>query len=220
MIVSTGVWSQKFYNDFQQADIIVVNTVSNDAGELSEAMQNESLHFDGVIEVVDGKAKAGNWTLIHAQSVAEDMFFTLGGKPFSGNINISKGKPVLESGIKITGKSLLHSAPLTIKAFSSSWFGSFGEYIVALSLLLFAFSTSIAWCYYGDRAMIFMFGQKSVLPFRIIYVIGFFIASFSDTSVIWYISSVGVVLMAMPNLIGLLILHKELKSETENLNTL
>jgi AGCS family alanine or glycine:cation symporter len=92
-----------------------------------------------------------------------------------------------------------------------------GDYIVALSLLLFAFSTAIAWCYYGDRAMIFMFGQKSVLPFRIVYVIGFFIASFADTSVIWYISSVGVVLMSMPNLIGLLILHKELKEETRKL---
>jgi AGCS family alanine or glycine:cation symporter len=65
--------------------------------------------------------------------------------------------------------------------------------------------------------MIFLFGQKTVLPFRIVYVIGFFLASFADTSVIWYISSVGVVLMAMPNLIGLLILHRELKEETRKL---
>ena len=216
MIVSSGVWNQKFQNDFQQADIIVINTNSNDVNVLCEAMQSDGSRFEGVIEVEDGKAKPGNWTLIHAQSVAEDMVFNKDGKPYSGSINVVKGTPAL-NGIKISGKSLLHSAPLTIKAFSSSWFGGLGDYIVALSLLLFAFSTAIAWCYYGDRAMIFMFGQKSVLPFRIVYVIGFFIASFADTSVIWYISSVGVVLMSMPNLIGLLILHKELKEETQKL---
>ena len=217
MIVSSGVWSEKFDNDFQQADIIVVNTNSNDVNVLRDAMESNASRYEGVIEVIDGKAKPGNWTLLHAQSVAEDMVFTVGGQPYNGNISVSKGKPALDGGIKISGKSLLHSAPLTIKAFSSSWFGSLGKYIVALSLLLFAFSTAIAWCYYGDRAMIFLFGQKTVLPFRIVYVIGFFLASFADTSVIWYISSVGVVLMAMPNLIGLLILHRELKEETRKL---
>ena len=216
MIVSSGVWKEKFDNDFQYADIVIVNTNSNDAKELYDAMQSNDSMYDGEIEVVDGKAKSGDWTLMHAQSVAEDVVFKKDGKPFNGVIKVVDGKPE-KNDMVISGKSLLHSAPLTVKAFSSSWFGSFGEYIVALSLLLFAFSTSIAWCYYGDRAMIFMFGQRSVLPFRIVYVIGFFIASFVDTSLIWYFSSVAVVLMAMPNLIGLLILHRELKDETRKL---
>lgn len=217
MIISSGVWNQKFQNDFQEADIIVVDTNSSDAEDLRAAMQNAESRFNGSIEVREGKATAGDWTLLHAHSVAEDVMFVKDGKPFSGAVCVVNGKPELD-GVTISGKSLLHSAPLTSKAFAASWFGSFGEYIVALSLLLFAFSTSVAWCYYGDRAMIFLFGQRSVVPFRIVYVIGFFVASFADTSVIWYISSVGVVLMSMPNLVGLLILHKELRSEIKKLS--
>ncbi len=216
MIVSSGVWKDKFQNVFQQADIVILNTNDHDASALCDAMKNKDSHYNGILTIDNGVAQPGKWTMLHAQSVAEDIVFTKDGQPFSGEITVSNGKPNA-SGIIISGKSLIHSAPLTIKAFSSSWFGDFGEYIVTLSLLLFAFSTSIAWCYYGDRATTFMFGPKSVVPFRIIYVIGFFIASFADTSVVWYISSIGVVLMSMPNLIGLLILHKELKAETMKL---
>lgn len=216
MIVSSGVWCQKYQNDFQYSDILFVNTTSHDADSLCTAMQNADYYFTGDIKIVDGKSTTSGYTLLNASSVAEDVLFCVNDKPYTGTLSVAMGKPI-DKQLTISGKSLLHSAPLTIKAFSSSWFGNFGEYIVALSLLLFAFSTAIAWCYYGDRAMIFMFGQRSVLPFRIIYVIGFFIASFADTSLIWYFSSIAVVLMSMPNLVGLLILHKELKIETKKL---
>ena len=48
---------------------------------------------------------------------------------------------------------------LTSKAFTRSLFGEFGQYIVAIGLLLFAFSTAIAWSYYGDRATVHLFGE-------------------------------------------------------------
>ena len=90
---------------------------------------------------------------------------------------------------------------------------NFGQYIVAFSLMLFAFSTGIAWCYYGDRASIYLLGTKAVVPFRILYVAGFFIGAFTDTTVVWSVAGIGIVLMSMPNLLGLLILHKEIKEE-------
>jgi AGCS family alanine or glycine:cation symporter len=80
-------------------------------------------------------------------------------------------------------------------------------------LLLFAFSTAISWSYYGDRAVTFLFGTKAKIYYHIVYVIGFFFASFVDTTVIWTFSGITIALMTIPNLIGILLLRKEMKSE-------
>jgi AGCS family alanine or glycine:cation symporter len=125
---------------------------------------------------------------------------------------VSDGKSLQENNVVFRGNSLLHSAPLTAEAFTRSILGDWGKWIVSIGLLLFAFSTAIAWAYYGGRSVTFLFGVKGVLPYRIIYCIGFFIASFADTTIIWTISGITIVLMALPNLIGILILHKDMKS--------
>ena len=89
--------------------------------------------------------------------------------------------------------------------------GRWGQYIVAIGLLLFAFSTAISWSYYGDRAVTYLWGSKYVMAYRSIYVVAFFFASFTDTTIIWTLSGITVALMTIPNLLGLLILHKEVK---------
>jgi AGCS family alanine or glycine:cation symporter len=132
------------------------------------------------------------------------------GDVYSGNLNVVNGK--IQENVSVEGKSLVHSAPLTAIAFDRGFFGSYGNYIVSIGLLLFAFSTAIAWSYYGDRAMTYLFGSGSVIYFRIAYVIGFFIASFADTTIIWNVSLITIALMTVPNLIGLLWLRKEVKS--------
>lgn len=106
---------------------------------------------------------------------------------------------------------LIHSAPLTTVAYTQSFLGDWGKYIVAFGLLLFAFSTAIAWSYYGDRAITYLVGSRYVLVYRIIFVTAFFFASFIDTTIIWNLSMLTVAFMTVPNLIGLLILHKEVK---------
>ena len=63
----------------------------------------------------------------------------------------------------------------------------------------------------GGRAMTFLFGPRSVIFYRVIYILGFFFASFTDTTIVWALSYITIVLMAVPNLMGLLILHKEIK---------
>ena len=113
--------------------------------------------------------------------------------------------------IVIEGKSLMHSAPLTAKAFEKGFFGHWGQYIVSIGLLLFAFSTAISWSYYGDRALTYLIGPNSVIYYRIVYVVMFFIASFTDTTIIWSLSYITIALMTIPNLIGLLILNKDIK---------
>jgi AGCS family alanine or glycine:cation symporter len=78
--------------------------------------------------------------------------------------------------------------------------------------LLFAFSTAIYWSYYGDRAITYLFGAKGVPYYHIVYVIAFFLASFTDTTIIWTLSGITIALMTIPNLIGILLLHKDMKS--------
>lgn len=109
------------------------------------------------------------------------------------------------------GESLLHSVPLTAEAFKRSFFGDFGQYAVTIGLVLFAFSTALAWSYYGDRAILYLFGIRWVMPYRIVYVVGFFLATIIDTSLVWLISAVTLALMALPNLIGILWMSKEVK---------
>jgi len=100
---------------------------------------------------------------------------------------------------------------LTTMAFTRGYFGEFGKYIVSIGLLLFAFSTAVAWSYYGDRAITYLFGLKAVLPYRIVYVIGFFVAAIADTSLIWLVSAVTLAMMTIPNLFSMLMLHGEMK---------
>lgn len=136
-----------------------------------------------------------------------------GGVLYSGEIVVTNGSVAdTPNNLIFSGKSLIHSAPLTTLAYTQSFLGESGKYVVAIGLLLFAFSTAIAWSYYGDRAITYLIGAKYVMIYRIIFVMAFFIASFVDTTIIWNLSMLTVAFMTVPNLIGLLILHKEVKS--------
>ena len=109
---------------------------------------------------------------------------------------------------------MIHSAELTSKAFGSGVLGMYGEYIVAIGLLLFAFSTAIAWSYYGDRSTAYIFGERGVFWYRNFYVLCFISAAVIDTSIVWNIAYVVVALVSIPNLIALFLLRDEMKDLT------
>ncbi len=157
--------------------------------------------------------------MIHARSVAEDVQVTdeEAGRLYSGELAVENGRVFqADSNIRFTGKSLVHSAPLTTIAFSRGFMGDNGSFIIPISLLLFAFSTAIAWSYYGDRAVTFLWGVKYVRYYRVVYVLGFFFAAIIDTTIIWTFSGIAIALMTIPNIIGILLLHKEMKDEVNN----
>ncbi len=225
VILSSGVWSEKIEHQFQEADLIVLEgrySESNPAEQEKLAdfmLEREELPlFTGTLNVEDGKIEQAP-TILHARSVAENIQVWSENQPYSGVLQFYNGKLMNEgsitgqSSIVLTGKSLMHSAPLTAIAFTRSWFGDYGKYIVSIGLLLFAFSTAISWSYYGGRAVTYLFGIKGVLYYRILYVIGFFLASFTDTTIVWTLSGITIALMTIPNLIGILSLHKEMKNE-------
>ncbi|WOK06828.1 amino acid carrier protein [Imperialibacter roseus] len=217
VLLSSGVWNEKHQNVFQQTDMFVLNAVYDennlqDQEKLFGHLTNKSAValYNGDLNVQDGSV-TNNLSIIHARSIAEDVKISKAGSPFTGSVKVQNGNLVDPSGdLLVEGKSLVHSAPLTTIAFTRSFFGDAGQYIVAIGLLLFAFSTAISWSYYGDRAMTFLLGPKSVMPYHIIYTIAFFFASFTDTTIIWTLSGITIALMTIPNLIGILWLRKEM----------
>jgi AGCS family alanine or glycine:cation symporter len=129
-------------------------------------------------------------------------------------LTVNRGN--IENDVVLTGKSLIHSAALTSEAFTRSAFGDYGRYVVALVLLLFAFSTAVAWSYYGDRAVVYLVGTAWLTPYRLTYVLGFFFAAIADTSLIWLIAAITVAFMTIPNLIAILLLRKEMKQAVDD----
>ena len=217
VLLSSGVWNEKHENTFAQADLIFLDKVytedkEEDVKDLFNYLNGNSgiSMYSGNIDVIDGR-HSNEISILHARSLAEEiLFYNNDEEVFNGTLNVVDGK--LQNDLIVKGKSLVHSAPLTAIAFDRGFFGNYGNYIVSIGLLLFAFSTAISWSYYGDRAMTFLFGAGSVVYYRVIYVIGFFVASFADTTVIWNVSLITIALMTVPNLIGLLWLRKEVKS--------
>ena len=223
VILSSGVWKQKLENEFQEADLKILGRVYDEGNTKDAAALFDYLNkgvplqmFTGALDVKNGRIE-NRLSIMHARSIAEDVRVYQGDSLYTGSIAVENGVLQNPSGAyKLIGKSLLHSAPLTVKAFTSGFLGDYGQYIVSIGLLLFAFSTAISWSYYGDRAMIFLFGMRSVKWYRLIYVAGFFIASFTDTTIIWTLSGITVVLMTLPNLFGILMLHKDMKTTVKD----
>ena len=224
VILSSGVWQEKFDTQFANFDTqIIAGNYSDDnpqhVQQLFEhlnfvAPENDPVKpFSGELLVVAGRVTSTDATIIHNRSVAEAVTAEIEGKPFNGQLLVVDGS-VTTSGITLSGKSLLHSVPLTAQAFQASFFGVFGEYVVTVGLVMFAFSTALAWSYYGDRAVTYLVGTRWVTPYRLLYIAGFFLATIADTSLVWLISAVTVALMTLPNLLGIFLMRKEVKTMT------
>jgi len=225
VILSSGVWTKKFENDFVPFDTeIVAGTFSDrnptDVQQLCAHLdiippENDPVKpFTGQIGVSGGTATSAGFTIIHNRSIAEDVEFLRDGQPFTGVLDVNDGTLVTPD-VAMHGRSLLHSVPLTAKAFEQSFLGSYGQYAVTVGLVLFAFSTALAWSYYGDRGITYLFGLEYVTIYRVVYVLGFFAATIADTSLVWLISAVTLALMTIPNLIGLVLMRREVKQLTD-----
>ena len=220
VILSSGVWNQKFENKFEASAMVFVDgsfveTSQEDATLLRDYYygNNSNIEYTGTLNVTDGKINLEKVTLLHNRSIAENtiIYLSKDNSLFSGVLEIEGGKITNIGDFALRGESLLLGADLTGKAFTKSIFGDFGQYIVAIGLLLFAFSTVIAWSYYGDRATVHLFGEGWVFWYRVIYVAAFFTASVIDTKIVWDIATVIGPIATVPNLVALILLRREIK---------
>ncbi|MBD3169574.1 MAG: amino acid carrier protein [candidate division Zixibacteria bacterium] len=110
----------------------------------------------------------------------------------------------------------LNGSPMTSYAFQEGLrpiLGDHGNHIVTVAVFLFAISTMISWSYYGDRSVQFLWGNKAVLPYRVIYCIINFLAALVALEAAWGFGDMALGIMTIPNLIAILALTRKVKRE-------
>ncbi|APC47231.1 alanine/glycine:cation symporter family protein [Virgibacillus halodenitrificans] len=108
----------------------------------------------------------------------------------------------------------LSGGDLTAASFGK-FLGDFGGMIVTIGIVLFAFSTLVGWSYYGEKCFGYLFSEKAIPYYRIVFVAAVFYGAVEKLSVVWAISDIMNALMAAPNLIGLLGLSGVVVYETK-----
>lgn len=118
---------------------------------------------------------------------------------------------LLITGVWHSGQGV-EGSELTALAFSSVY-GGIGSFMLTLMIILFAFSSIISWSYYGEQAMVFLFGEKSSMPYRIIFSLITFVGATVNLNLVLDIADGFFGLMLIPNLFANLMLSKSLKKQ-------
>jgi AGCS family alanine or glycine:cation symporter len=109
----------------------------------------------------------------------------------------------------------LTGAALSAYAFSQV-LGDVGGWVVGFGLMFFAYSTIIAWSYYGDRSAEYLFGEKAVLPYRVIYIVLVVVGASVPLQLVWNFADIANIFMAAPNLISLILLAGVVKKLSDD----
>ena len=112
------------------------------------------------------------------------------------------GLAIIASGAWTSGES---GAALTAHAFELSLPGIGGS-LIAISLSIFAFTTILGWSFYGEKCIGFFFGAKSLMPYRILWIVMIYFGATADLGFIWLLADTLNAMMAIPNLIALALL--------------
>ena len=212
VIIVTGAWHSR------TADSVPIETASSlsviiESGEgvgANGVIAGDD-YFTGETSVMDGKPVGVHFIRNH--SLIEDAMLFGDSKPFTGILKVdTEGSIFLldETGREaskpvIKGLMLQNGSPLTAYAFRLG-LGDWGGYIVTFGVLLFAVSTAISWSYYGDRSIQYLFGDKAILPYKLVYVIIYFLAALLPLEIVWGFGDAALGLMSIPNLIAIIAL--------------
>jgi AGCS family alanine or glycine:cation symporter len=184
------------------------------------AAVGEAIRWGVARGLFSNEAGLGSSPMAHAaartnEPVREGLVAML--EPFIDTLIICTmtGLVIVVTGVFAESSDSLMGAALTAHAFSSS-LGDAGAWVVGIGLTLFAFSTIIAWSYYGDRSAYFLFGERAVLPYRVIYTLLVVIGAAVPLQLVWNIADITNILMALPNLLGLVLLAGLVKKLKDN----
>ena len=174
--------------------------------------------------VFSNEAGLGSSVMVHSSSnvkepvvqgmwgIFEVFFDTFVVCTMTAIVVLSSGYIDLETGLAVEG---VNDATLVAQAFGNV-FGKAGEIFVALAVLLFAFTTVLGWSQYGTRAVEYLFGEKSVKIYQVIFVLMIISGAVMTSTLAWDISDTFNGLMMMPNLVGVLALCPLVMKITKN----
>jgi AGCS family alanine or glycine:cation symporter len=181
-------------------------TGSAAAGGFAGASVWAALRFGVARGIFSNEAGLGSAPIAHAaartdQPVQQGMIAMLG--TFIDTLVVCSvtGLVIVIMDVIPTG---ITGASLTSMAFAQAFPG--GEYVVTLGLCLFAFTTMIGWSFYGERCVVFLFGARAILPFRLAWVLAIPVGTVVELNLIWLIADTLNAFMALPNLIALILL--------------
>lgn len=114
----------------------------------------------------------------------------------------------------IEGGTITEGAALASAAFSSIPY--VGTPILVLGMVSFAYSTILGWSYYGNRCVVYLFGQKATRPYQVLYVLVGIAGALGVGDVVWTVSDIGNALMVIPNIIIVLALSGVIARDTKH----
>ncbi len=166
-----------------------------------------ALQFGVARGIFSNEAGLGSAPIAHAaaktnSAVRQGMVAMMG--TFIDTIIICSitGIAIVVTGAYTSGES---GAALSMLAFSTA-LPYVGEYVVTIGLVVFAFTTMVGWSFYGEKSVYFLFGQKAIIPFRLLWVLVIPFGSMMDLKFIWLLADTLNAFMAIPNLIAIALL--------------
>jgi AGCS family alanine or glycine:cation symporter len=202
-------------NEIPAAVMTILNHALN-PWAVGGAAVGEAIRWGVARGLFSNEAGLGSSPMAHAaattrEPVREGLVAMM--EPFVDTLVICSmtGLVIVVTGAYTSAPAGAEGAALTAYAFSTA-VGDAGGVVVGVSLALFAFSTIIAWSYYGDRSAKFLFGEKAVIPYRVIYTILIVVGAIVPLRLVWNIADVTNILMALPNLLALVLLASLVKT--------
>jgi len=216
VVIMTGAWNAR-----------LETPIALDGGDLSYAVvrsDGSSQAVDPPVGVTysDGRADAAAphiaWHEVSVDQLFVDEARTV---PFNGTVDPATATATTTDGQSTTTLYALaveSGAPLTMEAFRRGLapIGDWGHYIVIFSVLLFALSTAISWSYYGDRCANYLFGERAIIPYKLVFVGMHFIGAVLALSTVWALGDVFLAIVIVPNLIALVFLSPQVKEMTKS----
>lgn len=219
VIVTTGVYDDRIPTS------LALNDTNLAYVEIDARGSHESVRPPESIDYVDGQAAGAASGQLAYYDVAVDRLFTNEAQTefFTGTLHPSRSQAISSTGATyqvLYGDAVRNSSPLTALGFERGLdrlgLGFLGNYIVLISVFLFAISTAISWSYYGDRCANYLFGRLAILPYKVVYIIMHFVGATLAVTTIWDIGDVALSLVTLPNIVSLILLSGLLKKITDS----
>ncbi len=218
VILSTGAWTERVPDEVPvNAQSALTVVVDQGTVGLDGVVPDDEL-LDGSLQIQAGAPIGGGFVRNHA-TVIEPLVLDDQGEPWSGALPVKAGDIDFEHipDLQLEGQMALNGSPLTAQAFRkglSPILGGWGHLIVTIGVLLFGISTAISWSYYGDRAVVYLFGTRWVFPYKIVFCLMHFLGAVVALEVVWNFGDTALGLMAIPNLIALILLWRTTRGMT------
>jgi len=221
VIVMTGVWNERIPTQITLTggDLSYITRSAEGQRQVLSAPNEIRIVGGYLADSTPGAARVA-W---HEAEVGQLFVDQAQTQPFTGRIVPARagiaGAAMGDDGTSagsLYANAAESGAPLTAFGFRRGLPGEWGDWIVLISVLLFAVSTAISWSYYGDRCAKYLFGPGAVLPYKVVYIGMHFFGAVVSLQVIWDLGDIALGIVILPNLLALLLLSGKVRELTNS----